>query len=94
MIHDGKAEEGFAWAIKVSKYLNETSDLNVRVLRNIAGHVSQVHWVANFESLADMETSSQKLEADTAYQAMLKEIRGLNVYVYSSMVINIHQTVS
>lgn len=94
MIHDGKTEEGVGWALKVRKYVNETFDSNVQVWRNVTGHEGQLHWVANYDSLADLETATKKKDADAGYQKMIKEAREQNLFALSRLVTNLYETVS
>ena len=52
-IHDGKAGEAFAWAIKTVTYVNANVEgFKAQVLRNIGGPTFQVHFVSHYESLA------------------------------------------
>jgi hypothetical protein len=94
-IHDGKAQDAFAWAIKVAKYVSANfSEANVQVLRNIGGLVWQVHWVANYESLAAFEEVMKKVEADSGYVELLGEARDQNLFISSSIVDSLYEAIS
>lgn len=93
-IHDGKAQEAMAWAIKAAGYISENLGVNLQVMRNIGGMVSQVHWVANYESLSDFEAAMAKIEADAGYQQLLAEGRDAGgLFAASSIVDNLYASV-
>ena len=49
----GKANETFAWAVKVTNLINRKyPGSNVQVLRNDSGQLGQVHWLTTHDSLA------------------------------------------
>ena len=92
-IHDGKAQEAMAWAVKIATYISQNPGMNVQVMRNVAGLVSQVHWVANFASLAEFEASVAKIVADAGYQQLLAEGQAGGLFAASSTVDNLYASV-
>ena len=75
--------------------LNETFEgVNVRVARNVVGPVYQVHWVADYESLAVFEELWKKVETDAGYQDLLKEVREQTTFIGTSLVDSLYETIS
>ena len=68
----GRAQVALPWAVEIANYLNENyPETSVKVVRNINGPIDQVHWVAQYESLAALEETRKKLEQDGAYQELV-----------------------
>jgi hypothetical protein len=94
-MHDGKGQEAFAWAVKVANYLNEKfPGANMQVVRNIGGPVWQVHWIANFESLAALEEVMKRVEADAGYLELLGEARDQKLFISSGTVDSLYEAIS
>jgi hypothetical protein len=92
-VHDGKIREALAWALKATKFLNEKFGTNIQVARNVGGPLFQVHWVATYKSLADFERISKQVEADEGYQALVTEGRQQDIFIGTSIVDSIYETV-
>ena len=94
-MHDGKGQDAFAWAVKVAHYVNgKFSGANVQVVRNVGGPVWQVHWVANYESLAAFEEIMKTLEADSGYLELLGEARDQKLFISNSIVDSLYEAIS
>lgn len=94
-IHDGKLQDAFAWAIKVASYVNKNvQGANVQVARNVGGPLYEVHWVSTVQSLAEYEAVWKRLEADSGYQNLIKEGRQQGLFIGSSIVDRLYETVS
>jgi hypothetical protein len=93
-IQEGAAvETAFEWAVRVAMYTNEKHGLNMQVHRNVAGSVYQVHWALTFESLAQVDELGQKLQADEGYNSMLAEAREQGLFITTSIVDNLYQSI-
>jgi len=94
-INDGKGRTAFAWAVKVAAYVNENvSGADVQVMRNIGGPVWQVHWVANYESLAALAEVMKQIEGDAGYLEVLAEAQDQKLFIGTSIVDNIYEAIS
>ena len=93
-IHDGKLGGAFAWAVKIAAYINQQSpDLNVRVVRNVAGSMYELHFVSTTESLAAYEDFNKQLEADEGYQKLLSEGREQRLIIGTTVNERLYETV-
>jgi hypothetical protein len=92
-IHDGKMQEAFALAQKATKYMNEKFGTNMQINRNVNGPLYQVHFVTMYDSLAAFEKTRKQFEADAGYHELLAEIRNEGVFIGTSIVQNIYETV-
>ena len=92
-IHDGKANEAVAWAIKTATYVSENLGVNLQVMRNVGGPVFQLHWVSNYESLAAYEAAMARIEADEGYQGLLAEGRNQGLFIASSIIDNLYASI-
>ena len=93
-IHDGKMQDAMAWAVKTATYISQNLGVNVQVMRNVGGLVSQVHWVSNYASLADFEASMTKIVADAGYQQLLAEGGAGGLFAANSIVDNLYASAS
>lgn len=94
-IHDGKLNEAFAWAVKVTAYLNKKfKGADIQVMRNLGGPVYQVHWACNYDSLAAFEEQWKKIENDRGYNNLLSEIRKKGVLIGTSVVDSLYESIS
>ena len=93
-MNDGKAMAGFAWAVKAANYITENLGINVQVVRNVGGPVNQVHWIANYESLAEYEAAGKKIENDDGFQGLLAEGMEQGLFSSSSVVDGLYETIS
>lgn len=91
---DGNAMAGFAWAVKVGGHITQNVGINVQVLRNIGGPVNQVHWVSNYESLADYEAGLKKIYEDAGFQQLFAEAAEQKLFVSSSIVDSLYETIA
>jgi len=85
---------GFAFAVKVATYITENLGTQIQVLRNVGGPVNQVHWIATYESLAEYEASMKKIENDEGYQGLLGELQEPSLYIVSSVVDNLYESIA
>ena len=87
-------EAAFEWAVKVANYVNDyISETNVQVVRNIGGSLFQVHWVANYESLAVFEEVMKRIEADSGYRELISEVREQQLLIGTSIVDSLYEAV-
>ena len=84
-IQSGKFIEAIQWAVKVAMLINRKLNSHTKVARNVGGLFSEVHWLTEFENLAEYETFRDKLEADGEYQAMFKEAISQDLFVAESV---------
>ena len=83
-VHDGKIQQAFEMAAKVTAYVNETFDVEMHVARNVGGSAYELHWIFSTESLAAWEDLWRRIEADEGYQELLGEIRQAGVFIGTS----------
>jgi hypothetical protein len=69
-------------------------DLNVQLIRNVGGPLYELHWVSSTETLASYEDVTKRIEAEQGYQALVAEIRQAKVFVASSLVDRLYETIS
>jgi len=94
-IHDGKLQETFAWAVKVTKYINQKfPGVNLYTARNVYGPVYQVHWFATYDSLAAYEKLRKQLETDEGYGRLLAEIREQGHLIGASVVDALYEKIA
>ncbi len=69
----GKYAEALEWAKDVAKYINEQFNTNLKVYSQGMGDrpLGTIFWVNKYESLAQLETLSEKIGADQGYQDRL-----------------------
>lgn len=86
---DGKEPQAFEWAVRVAKYVSDNfAGAQVLVLRNLSGPIFQIHWVVDYESLADLERVLQQVEGDAGYQDLLTESRDADLFDSRTVVDN------
>ena len=94
-IHDGKAMEAFAWAVKVASWANQKyPGTKMQVIRNVGGPLYQVHWTATYDSLASWEKAWKQIEADDEYRALLAEVRQQGALVGVSVVDSLSEVIA
>ena len=94
-VHDGKFPEAVEFRLKVVALLNDKfPDLNVQLIRNVGGPLYELHWVSATESLASYEDLNKRIEADQGYQELVAEIRQAKVFVATSLVDRLYETIS
>ncbi|RME99361.1 MAG: hypothetical protein D6768_15200 [Chloroflexi bacterium] len=62
-------------------------------MRNVGGPVWQIHWVGNYESLAAYEETMKAIEQDAGYLDLIGEAREQNLFISSSIVDRLYQSV-
>ncbi len=94
-VHDGKLPEAIEFGLKVVALVNDKfPDLNIQLIRNVVGPIYELHWVSSTESLATYEEVNKRIEADQGYQALVAEIRQAKVFVATSLVDRLYETIS
>ena len=94
-VHDGKFPEAVEIGLRVVALINDKfPDLNVQLIRNVGGPIYELHWVSTAETLAGYEDLTQRLEADQGYQELVAGIRQAKVFVASSLVDRLYETIS
>lgn len=92
--HDGQIGQAIEWAVRIAKYVNENIEgTNLQVVRNIGGPVYEIHWVANYESLAAFEESFQRMEADPGYRDILAGVREAEVLIGATVEDRLYESV-
>jgi len=93
-IQTGKYVEVLEWAVKVSLLINGKFSVNTRVVRNIGGNFSEIHWLTDLKSLSDFESFRNKVETDSEYRNLIQEAITHNLLVSESLVDRIYGTVN
>jgi hypothetical protein len=77
----GRYSEALDWAKDVAKYINEQFKTKIEVYSQGMGDrpLGTIFWVNKYESLAQLETLSEKIGADQGYQDRLTKSVGLFV---------------
>ena len=76
----GQQEAATKWAVEVAGYLNQAfPGHNIRAHREWFGTNGAIYWIAEHESLADIEATRRKWFADSGYLNRLKESHTLFV---------------
>ncbi|HAL47090.1 MAG: hypothetical protein FI707_07870 [SAR202 cluster bacterium] len=89
-----KANEAFAWAVKVTIWANEKFPTGgTQLLRNISGNPFGLHWVSSAESLGVLDELLAAAEADPEYQAMIAEARSEGYLVPGSVTDSFSRTI-
>ena len=85
-ISQGQAEKAFEWAVRAADQINSKfPDANFQVLRRISGPISDVSWIATFDSLAQFDEWQAGIQSDPEYQQLLAEGRSEGLFVTSSI---------
>ena len=79
-IRDGKEMPAVEHALKIASYLKESLDWDVQVMRNVSGQLNQIHWVVNFESMAEYEAESNRAVGDETLGQMIAEGGEMELY--------------
>lgn len=67
----GKRGEAKKWAMEVTDFINATSPgINCRVFLPRFGEMNWIHWITEFENLADLDNWQQKMASDKGYQKL------------------------
>ena len=94
-VHDGKLPEAVEFGLKVVALLNDkVPELSAQLVRNVGGPLYELHWVSTTETLASYDDVSKRIEADEGYQELVAEIRQAGVFVASSLVDRLYETIS
>ena len=91
-MNDGQAMAGLAWAVKVATYITENLGVDVQVARNVGGPVNQVHWMANYDSLADFDAAMKRLLNDEGYMELVAEAQEARFYESNSIVDRLYES--
>jgi NIPSNAP len=75
----GKAPEARAFASEIGDLVSRITGNQVRVGMRIGGNVSEICWIVQFESLAQLEEQMTKWVSNAEFQAMAKRSEGLFV---------------
>jgi hypothetical protein len=72
LLANGKTREAALWVASITEKVNQITDLNVTVWRNVfSSEVARITWVAAIEELSQLEAADDKLAADDAFVALL-----------------------
>lgn len=72
LLANGKSREAAMWVGSVTEKVNQITDLNVTVWRNVfSREINRITWVAAVEELAQLEAADDKLQADDAFVALV-----------------------
>jgi hypothetical protein len=75
-VAQGKRVEALDWAKRITQHLRQKySKHNVRLAEEVLGDHTLFHWIAEFDSLADVEQYWKALETDKTYQDAAAEQR-------------------
>ena len=91
---DGKFRQALEGALQTASLINEKYDKETRVMGNVAGKSSQLHWVTEFESLAEFEEWVAKVSQDEKLAEMVAEHFEQGLFVEGSFTDNIYRTLS
>ena len=94
-VHDGKLPEAVEFGLEVVALVNEKfPELSPQLMRNVGGALYELHWVTTTETLASYDELTKSLEADPDYQELVGEIRAAGIFVASSLVDSLYETIS
>lgn len=83
VIAPGKTGEALAFAHQIAKLVTEKFGTRIELLMPVGGNPSRIAWSARYDSLAEWDTLSAKLLADSDY---LKAIAATgDIFVPGSM---------
>lgn len=72
----GKRVEALDWAKRLTKHLRDKyPKQNFRLMEEVLGDHTMLHWMGEYESLAAYEAHLEKIAADQTYQAFAAEQR-------------------
>jgi len=79
-IMQGKSEEAWAWAIKITDYVKSNyPQLGLSLLRGTSGNQWQIHWLISYTSLSSYEDMVAMTEADEGYLEVISGAEDLVV---------------
>jgi NIPSNAP len=73
----GKNPEAREWASEIGGVVSRITGNQVRVGMRIGGNVSEICWIVQFESLAQLEEQMTKWVSNAEFQAVAKRAEGL-----------------
>lgn len=77
---NGKNIEAVAWAKEVAEYLNTHYTVGqIEVYTERFGDLGAIHWVMDFRDLNALDSLSQQLRKDDAYNALIRRGDALTV---------------
>ena len=72
LLANGKSREAALWVGAITEKVNQITDLNVTVWRNVfSKEINRITWVAAVEELSQLEAADDKLQADDGFVALL-----------------------
>ena len=72
LLATGKSREAALWVGAVTEKVNQITDLNVTVWRNVfSQEINRITWVSAVDELAQLEAADDKLQADDAFVALV-----------------------
>lgn len=74
-----KNQEVIQWAFELKEYLNSVIEQkgDTKIFIEPFGEPGKICWMADFENLADLESTAKILASDPGYQERLKALEGL-----------------
>lgn len=80
LINPGKRTEAIAWALNLSRYVNDKFDTNITVHGNVIGPINQIYWVTTYESMDAFEQAAGKIVQDRGYNELLEASSEAQLY--------------
>ena len=75
----GMFSAAIAFANEIKAQVKASAGVDLQIEIPIGGNPSRVAWVANYESLAELDATGLKLLGDPKYQELLKKAAGIIV---------------
>jgi hypothetical protein len=72
-IAPGKMPEAMAFAKKLASYLEGNPGIKVDVSVPLAGNPSRISWYSQYRDLAELESTMNKIDADSKYGELVRE---------------------
>lgn len=72
-IAPGKAREAMAFGQQIAKLIKEKHGVTLEILMPVGGNPYRIAWRTRYESLAQLETFTAKVLADSHYMATVAE---------------------
>ncbi len=80
-IAPGKRVEALEWARKLTLHLRQKyPEHNARLAEEVLGDHTVIHWILEFDSLADYEEHGRKIADDKTYQDAAAEQRRAGLF--------------
>ena len=80
LLANGRSREAALWVGSITEKVNQITDLNVTVWRNVfSREINRITWVAAVEDLAQLEAADDKLQADDAFVALVDSGAALTI---------------